>query len=444
MLCVMLVDSMMAFREELARNLAAYLPEGSRIEQASTSLNIRDRLAKVKPDVVIMDVSVPERAEPRDWMIHLLAAFSMPVTICSSRAALRGPALAAGAEAFVMKPPPALLGQPFFRKMARDVEAAAAKKNKSNPVDVRQNNPMYIPPKGGTAASARAEQSSEAARMGAALRGLRYGKEAVEEARPDKLPGHSVNVVGRKGADSKDVANDMKRLIGDMKRFAERLDKAADGSGGFMPRYASVVPPIKVDEYEGEVEMIAIGASTGGTEALSKVLSALKPPLPGIVVVQHIPSSFSRMFAERLERECDVKVKEAESGDRVERNHVYIAPGGKHMRVNKVGEEFLLDCQPGPKVHGVCPSVDILFASVADAVGPAALGVILTGMGRDGADGMLRMRQQGSRTLGQDEASCIVYGMPRAAWECGAVARQVPLQEMAGEIVRELPARVSV
>ena len=187
----------------------------------------------------------------------------------------------------------------------------------------------------------------------------------------------------------------------------------------------------------GPIELIAIGSSTGGTEALSVLLHGLKPPLPGIVIVQHIPAMFSKLLAQRLNEECPLSIKEAATGDKVEPNHVYIAPGGKHMTLQKTGPGPLtLDCTPGPPVHSCCPAVDVLFDTVANLVGDRALGVILTGMGRDGADGLSKMRAQGAYTLGQDEATCVVYGMPKAAFDQGAVCEQLPLPDIAAAITR--------
>ena len=181
-------------------------------------------------------------------------------------------------------------------------------------------------------------------------------------------------------------------------------------------------------------KIIAIGASTGGTEALSTVISMLRPPLPGIVVVQHIPPVFSRLFAERLNAETKFKVMEAANGTAVQPGEVYIAPGDKHLRIKKNGCGYMLDCAVGPRVNGHCPSADVLFHSVARAAGAAAIGVILTGMGGDGAKGLLAMRRAQAHTVGQDEGSCVVYGMPRVAWEIGAVEYQLPLTAIAAKI----------
>ncbi|MBO4400309.1 MAG: chemotaxis protein CheB [Selenomonadaceae bacterium] len=182
----------------------------------------------------------------------------------------------------------------------------------------------------------------------------------------------------------------------------------------------------------GKISLIAIGSSTGGVEALSEILPRLHPPLPPIVIVQHIPPDFSRMFADRINRECFLTVKEGENGEFIRENFAYIAPGGLHMKVCRYGGERLqLRCFMAPPVHSCRPAVDVLFKSVAEEVGASALGVILTGIGKDGAAGLLEMRQKGAVTLGQDKESSIVYGMPRSAFEIGAVERQIPLGGMA-------------
>lgn len=193
------------------------------------------------------------------------------------------------------------------------------------------------------------------------------------------------------------------------------------------------VSPVEAQQYPGKADtsrIIAIGASTGGTEAIVSILKALPPVLPGIVIVQHIPAGFSRMFADRLNRLCRIAVKEAETGDSVEPGTALIAPGDKQMRVKKSGNSYKVECYDGDKVTGHCPSVDVLFDSVARTAGDKAIGVILTGMGYDGAKGMLMMRRKGARTIGQDAASSVVYGMPKAAFDAGAVERQAPLHHI--------------
>ncbi|MBP1753679.1 MAG: chemotaxis response regulator [Firmicutes bacterium] len=188
------------------------------------------------------------------------------------------------------------------------------------------------------------------------------------------------------------------------------------------------------NEIAGRGKIIAIGASTGGTEAIFSVLKNLPVDIPGIVIVQHIPPNFSRMFAERLNVQTKLNVKEAKTGDYLERGQVLIAPGDKHMIIRRVGDRYKVECFEGEKVNGHCPSVDVLFESVAKEAGKNAIGVILTGMGYDGAKGLMVMRKNGARTLGQDEKTCVVYGMPKVAFNIGAVERQTALDNMAYSI----------
>lgn len=178
--------------------------------------------------------------------------------------------------------------------------------------------------------------------------------------------------------------------------------------------------------------VIAIGASTGGTEATAEVLRELGSDVPGIVVVQHMPTGFTKMYAERLDRICRMEVKEAKTGDVIMPGRVLIAPGGdEHLKIVRVGDHYQVVCRKGEKVSGHCPSVDVLFQSVAETVGKDAIGILLTGMGSDGAKGLLKMRQNGARTIGQDEGSCIVYGMPKVAYDLGAVEYQEKITDVA-------------
>ena len=171
-------------------------------------------------------------------------------------------------------------------------------------------------------------------------------------------------------------------------------------------------------------KLIAIGASTGGTEAIYSILKLLPKTVPGIIIVQHIPPVFSRMFAERLNLQTEFKVKEAQTGDVIESGSVLIAPGDKHMKIKRIGDKYIVELVQGTKVSGHCPSVDVLFESVAKMAGKNAVGVILTGMGQDGATGLMSMRRAGARTIGQDKGSSVVYGMPKVAFDIGAVEKQ--------------------
>jgi two-component system chemotaxis response regulator CheB len=178
-------------------------------------------------------------------------------------------------------------------------------------------------------------------------------------------------------------------------------------------------------------KVIAVGASTGGTEALRVFLTALPTNCPPVVIVQHMPEVFTRAFADRLNQDCSIEVQEACDGDRLRAGQALIAPGNRHMLVNRSGDELVVQVVDGPQVSRHRPSVDVLFRSVAASVGAKAVGVIMTGMGDDGAQGLCELKAAGAATIAQDEASCVVFGMPREAISRGAVNVVVPLEEIA-------------
>ncbi|WP_310387866.1 chemotaxis response regulator protein-glutamate methylesterase [Roseateles sp.] len=182
--------------------------------------------------------------------------------------------------------------------------------------------------------------------------------------------------------------------------------------------------------------VIAFGSSTGGVQTIEAVLKQLPRTCPGIVLVQHMPEKFTHSFAERLKRVTDLEVLEAKDGDRVINGRVLVAPGGRHMQLKRSGAQYVVEVRDGPLVNHHKPSVDILFKSVAHCAGRNAIGAIFTGMGDDGARGLLEMRKAGAMTLAQDEASCVVYGMPKAAFELGAAQHVVALSEMAAALLK--------
>jgi two-component system chemotaxis response regulator CheB len=176
--------------------------------------------------------------------------------------------------------------------------------------------------------------------------------------------------------------------------------------------------------------IVAIGTSTGGTQALQAVLSALPAVTPGIVIVQHMPPQFTAAFASRLDSLCQIDVREAKDNDRVIPGTALIAPGGKHMMLRRSGAQYIVEIKEGPPVNRHCPSVDVLFRSVAKVAGRNALGVIMTGMGDDGARGLREMRDAGAHTVAQDEATCVVFGMPKEAIRLEAAVRVIPLENI--------------
>jgi two-component system chemotaxis response regulator CheB len=217
-------------------------------------------------------------------------------------------------------------------------------------------------------------------------------------------------------------------------------------SEGFKAAAMAQVRPLSQDRpavvasfsgagYSSSEKVIAVGASTGGVEALHTLLGAFPPDSPAILVTQHMPALFTEGFAKRLDQRCAVTVSQAKDGERVLPGHVYIAPGGLHLELARSGANYICRLNEDAAVSGHRPSVDVLFRSVARAAGANAVGIILTGMGKDGAVGLLEMRRAGASTIGQDEASCVVYGMPKAAFDCGATEIELPIAKIPGQVL---------
>lgn len=245
----------------------------------------------------------------------------------------------------------------------------------------------------------------------------------------------------------KDMAPDrindlMLELVGKVRAAAKAAVKPRKLVGN-MPKKGPAtrsVPKVATADHR----LIAIGSSTGGTEALAKLFRRLPANTPGVVVVQHMPPGFTAQMSGRLDRLSAMEVREARDGDEITTGLALVAPGDRHMLVRERGGRRVVELRDGPRVGRHKPAVDVLFHSVAAVVGADAIGVILTGMGRDGTAGMLAMKEQGSHNLAQDEESCVVYGMPRSAFESGAVDEVVPLDKMADRICKAVSSTVSV
>ncbi|RZB34961.1 MAG: two-component system, chemotaxis family, protein-glutamate methylesterase/glutaminase [Desulfobacteraceae bacterium Eth-SRB1] len=241
----------------------------------------------------------------------------------------------------------------------------------------------------------------------------------------------AVEVIGKPGGSY--TVGDMSAQLAEKIRAVSRVkvirESLSEGSA------SETSEPIKALAKTSN-KLIAIGASTGGTEALKTVLIRMPPNSPGILVVQHMPAKFTTAFAERLNGLCQITVKEAMNNDSVNPGGALIAPGNFHMILRRSGTRYYVAVKNGPMVHHQRPSVDVLFKSTARSAGPNSIGVILTGMGSDGADGLLEMKQAGAKTIAQDERSCVVFGMPKEAIKLGAVDKVVPLAQVAEEIVK--------
>jgi two-component system chemotaxis response regulator CheB len=241
----------------------------------------------------------------------------------------------------------------------------------------------------------------------------------------------AVEVVAKPGS-----ALSVQGVVADLAR-AVRTAAAArvrPAAGGTAPAHAAPPSPL----FGTTHKVLAIGASTGGTQAIERVLRALPPDAPGTVIVQHMPRDFTAAFARRLDGLCAVTVREAADGDAVVPGAALVAPGGFHLVVQRSGARYVARVKDGPPVHHQRPAVDVLFGSVARHAGPNAVGVLLTGMGADGARGLLAMREAGAHTIAQDEATSVVYGMPAEAARLGAAAEILPLGDVAEAALRAL------
>ncbi len=265
--------------------------------------------------------------------------------------------------------------------------------------------------------------------------GTALGLQAIEEG--------AVDIVTKPRLGVKEFLHESAVTLIDAVRAAHRSRQTMGRSALMTPtprRSATAVLPAKPASHFGRASdrVIAIGASTGGTEALRVILEAMPPDAPGLLIVQHMPEGFTKAFAQRLNQICRIEVKEAATGDRVLAGRALIAPGNRHMLLHGGAGEYVVEVADGSLVSRHRPSVDVLFRSVAQSAGANAIGAILTGMGSDGTEWLLEMKQSGAMATAQDEASCVVYGMPKEAIERGAAGQVIGLGQIAGCILRGL------
>jgi len=241
----------------------------------------------------------------------------------------------------------------------------------------------------------------------------------------------AVDVISKPG--SAYSVGDMSVQLAEKIRGAARVDMAQRRLS--IARPAGAAPPQRLALTKSTNKIIAIGASTGGTEAIKEVLVRFPPTIPGIVIVQHMPAKFTTSFAERLDSLCQIRVKEAEDGDAIVPGTALLAPGNFHMVMRRSGARYYVNVKTGPLVCHQRPAADVLFNSVAAYGGANAVGVLLTGMGKDGAQGLLKMKEAGAKTIAQDEKSCVVFGMPKAAIDLGAADKVVALQDVSQAVI---------
>ena len=392
---VLIVDDSLVFVNFLSHELPK---ADNRIEIVGYAMNAADAMRKIpttKPDVLTLDVEMP-KMNGIDFLEELLPRHLLPVILVSSLNVGVFDALANGAVDFVKKP-----------DMSRNYSSRTFVQNLAGKINIASNATVKLP---------RVFRGSSVIKKGASFAGQPGSAGSIgaskvgTPSRPVTAPaaGNTLN--------SGQSPTIRKPVLAPMTAAAPKLTNRS----------------LKLDNL-----IIALGASTGGTEATLQVLEQLPADIPGMVITQHMPEGFTQMYAQRLDRLCKMEVKEASDGDQIKRGRVLIAPGGdKHMKIVRVGANYAVRIFPADKVNGHRPSVDVLFKSVAQTAVGGAVGIILTGMGQDGAYGLLDMKKAGAYTIGQDKESCIVYGMPMVAQNIGAVTVQASCANIPGILIK--------
>lgn len=394
---VLIVDDSLVFVNFLSHELPK---ADNRIEIVGYAMNAADAMRKIpttKPDVLTLDVEMP-KMNGIDFLEELLPRHLLPVILVSSLNVGVFDALANGAVDFVKKP-----------DMSRDYSSRTFVQNLAGKINIASNATVKLP---------RVFRGSSVIKKGASFAG-QPGSAGSDGASKVGTPSRPVTAPAAGNTlNSGQSPTIRKPVLAPMTAAVPRLTNRS----------------LKLDNL-----IIALGASTGGTEATLQVLEQLPADIPGMVITQHMPEGFTQMYAQRLDRLCKMEVKEASDGDQIKRGRVLIAPGGdKHMKIVRVGANYAVRIFPADKVNGHRPSVDVLFKSVAQTAVGGAVGIILTGMGQDGAYGLLDMKKAGAYTIGQDKESCIVYGMPMVAQNIGAVTVQASCANIPGVLIKYL------
>ncbi|MDE6030406.1 MAG: chemotaxis response regulator protein-glutamate methylesterase [Oscillospiraceae bacterium] len=383
---LLVVDDSILFREVLSR----YIRQDVQIDIVGTAgdpYSARDLILEYEPDVMTLDVEMP-RMDGVAFLKRLLPQYYVPTIIVSSSEEHKRAALEAGAMEFIPKP---------IARTNSDMERFA--------------NVICTAIK-----RAYAKGGSSIGRAG--IRPIAGGKAPEKTEKPESII----------------------RPIGNFSSTPTTPTTPTPAAKAPEPpaRQSSRVIPHNGTKFRKTDVIIALGASTGGTEALEQVVKVFPEDTPPVIIVQHMPAGFTKLYSDRLNRNCKMQVKEAEDGDRLRRGLIIIGAGEHHLRLCRDARGYYVTSKTGDKVSGHCPSVDVMFTSVAEVAGANAIGAILTGMGRDGANGLLKMRNAGAFTIGQDKESCVVYGMPMEAFNIGAVEIQAPLYNIPDIILNQL------
>lgn len=387
---LLVVDDSILFREVLTR----YIQQDDMIEivgKAGEAYSARDMIIQFEPDVMTLDLEMP-RMDGVDFLQKLLPQYYIPTIVVSSSDARKAACKSAGAVEFLTKPTARTNNDMamFAAELCKAIRRAYKSNHPNAKIDIN-NVPITVNP-----------QKPDASKQQSNIRNI-----AELAAKAEKTVAQRAQGMTSQSTQSS---------------YANNTENPNPPTGKH--------PKLKKSE-----AIIALGASTGGTEALEQVIRLFPADTPPVIIVQHMPAGFTKLYSERLNRSCKMEVKEAVDGERLRRGLIVVGAGEHHLRLCKDKNGWFISSKPGEKVSGHCPSVDVMFNSVADVAGPLAIGAILTGMGRDGADGLLRMRKAGAFTVGQDKSTSVVYGMPMEAFNCGAVAVQAPLYKIADIIL---------
>lgn len=387
---LLVVDDSILFREVLAR----YIRQDDMIEvvgKAGDAYSARDMILQYEPDVMTLDLEMP-KMDGIAFLKKLLPQYYISTIAVSSSAERKAACIDAGAVEFLAKPHTRTNNEmaTFAAELCRAIRRAY---KHANPNAIISSEPSF---------AAKTAPKSSSSVMTNAANTVQFAQKAKEQVSQTKSL-FSTNV--RREVAEKPALNN------------------------------NYVKHTKLKKSEA---IIALGASTGGTEALEQVIRLFPEDTPPVIVVQHMPAGFTKLYADRLNNSCKMEVKEAVDGERLRRGLVIVGAGEHHLRLCKDRQGYYISSKPGEKVSGHCPSVDVMFSSVAEVAGPLSIGAILTGMGRDGAEGLLKMRQAGAFTIGQDKETCVVYGMPMEAYNIGAVEVQAPLYKISELIINNL------
>ena len=405
---LLIVDDSILFREVLAR----YIGNDDMIKvvgKAGNAYAARDMILKYEPDVMTIDLEIP-KMDGVEFLKNLLPQYYIPSIAISISEARKAECRSAGAVDFLKKP-----------------------------ISTRSNQDMELFATQLCNAIRRAYKSTHPnSTIDTAVKTSTFGK--VNTTPPSTSPMttvsklNSTNNIAQAAAMAEKIVNETRtNIISHSQQQASSKPPEVQDSSASNNAAAA-----RRGKFKRSDTIIALGASTGGTEALEQVIKHFPNNTPPVIIVQHMPAGFTKLYAERLNRSCMMEVKEAQDGDRLRSGLIVVGAGEHHLRLCKDARGWYISSKQGEKVSGHCPSVDVMFTSVAEVAGPQAIGAILTGMGRDGADGLLKMRQKGAFTIGQDKETCVVYGMPMEAYKLGAVEVQAPLYKIADIILNSL------